>query len=172
MEKDKRLIPDYRTIGFHRKYHINSLREFISLPHNDQRQVIAYARVSTQKQKKDLILQQHRLHEYCQKNYDDYQLISDLGSGLNYNKKGLKQLIHLILSNKMKTLILNYKDRLLRFGSELIFKLCHFFNIEVIILNDNQKKSFEQEFCNDVLEVLTVFSAKLYGSRSKIHKKS
>ena len=94
-----------------------------------------------------------------------------MGSGLNYKKRGLNKLIHMILSRQIKTLVLNYKDRLLRFGSEIIFNLCRFFNVEVVILNDAQQVNFEQEFAKDVLEVLTVFSAKLYGSRSRIHHK-
>ena len=78
----------------------------------------------------------------------------------------------MILGNQIKALILNYKDRLLRFGSEIIFNLCDVFKVEVIILNEEQDQTFEQSFAQDVLEVLTVFSAKLHGSRSHKNKKS
>ena len=117
-------------------------------------------------------LQEQRLQAYCDKHYAFHVLISDLGSGLNYKKRILVKLIKIILFRQVKTLVLNYKDRLLRFGSEIIFSLCHYFNVGVVILNQEKETSFEQKFAKDVLEVLTVFSAKLYGSRSRIHHKS
>ena len=97
--------------------------------------------------------------------------IKDLGSGLNFNKKGFKQLLHLILNQQCQRLILNHKDRLLRFGSEIIFQLCHYFGIDVIILEEHDE-SFEQELVSSVLEIITVFSSKLYGKRSHKNKKT
>ena len=79
-------------------------------------------------------------------------MISDLGSGLNFNKKGLNNIIKWIVSRKIKKIILTYKDRLLRFGNEIIFKLCRIFDVEVVILNNNVIKSSEQEFSEDLLE--------------------
>ena len=98
-------------------------------------------------------------------------LISDLGSGLNYNKNGLKKLINLITSQQVNTLYLTHKDRLLRFGSELIFSLCKKFGTKVVIVNAAQCATFEQELVQDVIELMTVFSAKLYGKRSHKNKK-
>ena len=91
--------------------------------------------------------------------------IKDLGSGLNFKKKGLNQLINMILNNEISTLILNHKERLLRFGSEILFKLCDFYNIEVIILNE-EVKDFNTDLTESVIEIMTVFCAKLYGKRS------
>jgi len=172
MEEDGRLKAHHRTFGRHRRYAIEQLNSLIEQPCDDNREIVAYARVSTHKQKNDLKLQEQRLQAYCDEHYASHVLISDLGSGLNYKKRGLVKLIKMILSRQVKTLVLNYKDRLLRFGSEIIFSLCHYFNVEVVILNQDKEASFEQEFAKDVLEVLTVFSAKLYGSRSRIHHKS
>jgi predicted site-specific integrase-resolvase len=93
--------------------------------------------------------------------------MQDLGSGLNYNKKGLQQLIKRICSGAVGRLVLTNKDRLLRFGSELIFSLCETFNTEVVLINQGEQPlSFEEELAQDVLEIITVFSARLYGSRS------
>jgi predicted site-specific integrase-resolvase len=94
-----------------------------------------------------------------------------LGSGLNYKKKGLKQLLNLILTKQMKTLIVNHKDRLLIFGSELIFTLCNHFNIEVIVLEEKDL-NFDETLTHDVIELITVFCAKLYGKRSHKNKLS
>jgi predicted site-specific integrase-resolvase len=98
---------------------------------------VLYARVSSHDQKTDLLTQEAKLLDFANKSQCTHiKLISDFGSRLNYKKKGLKQLLNLILTQQMKTLIVNHKDRLLRFGSELIFTLCNHFNIEVIVLEE------------------------------------
>jgi len=86
---------------------------------------------------------------------------------MNYKKKGLHKLLNLILQRKIKRLVLTHKDRLLRFGAELIFTLCEIHQIEIILINQGADLSFEEELAQDVLEIITVFSARLYGSRSK-----
>jgi predicted site-specific integrase-resolvase len=85
---------------------------------------------------------------------------------LNYSKKGLKRLITLITNNQVERLVLTHKDRLLRFGNELVFSLCEIFGTEVVIINRTEDSTFEEDLANDVLEIITVFSARLYGSRS------
>ena len=123
-----------------------------------------------------MIAQETQLIHYAQKlpNFNPLNnniiSITDLGSGLNYKKKGLNQLISLIFSNQVNTLVLNHKDRLLRFGSELIFKLCDFFKVKVIIIEQVTDKSFEENLSSDVIELMTVFCAKLYGKRSHKNK--
>ena len=99
-----------------------------------------------------------------------YEVIEDLGSGMNYRKKGLKRLLDLIFSKKIKRLVLTHKDRLLRFGSDLIFTLCEMHNVEIVIINQGQDMSFEEELAQDVPEIITVFSARMYGARSKKNK--
>jgi predicted site-specific integrase-resolvase len=133
---------------------------------------VLYARVSSHDQKADLLTQENKLLDFANKSQlTNIKLISDLGSGLNYKKKGLKQLLNLILTQQMKTLIVNHKDRLLRFGSELIFTLCNHFNIEVIVLEEKEL-SFDETLTHDVIELMTVFCAKLYGKRSHKNKLS
>ncbi len=66
--------------------------------------------------------------------------------------------------------MLTHKDRLLRFGAELVFSLCEIQGIEIVIIHQGVQPKFEEELANDVLEIITVFSARLYGSRSKKHK--
>ena len=92
--------------------------------------------------------------------------MQDLGSGLNYHKKGLRLLIRRICSGEIGRLVISHQDRLLRFGSELVFSLCEHFGTEVIIINASEEATFEEELVSDVLEIITVFSARLYGSRS------
>ena len=109
---------------------------------------------------------------YCAEHGYKYELITDLGLGMNYYKKGLTNLINQILNNEVKRLVITHKDRLLRFGAELIFSICEAKEVEVVIINKGQEKaSFEEDLAKDVLEIITVFSARLYGSRSKKNKK-
>lgn len=89
---------------------------------------------------------------------------------MNYRKKGLIKLIKLITSYQVERLVLTHKHRLLRFGAELIFYLCEQFGTEVIIINRSADSSFEEDLAQDVLEIITVFSARLYGSRSQRNK--
>jgi predicted site-specific integrase-resolvase len=98
-------------------------------------------------------------------------MIADLGSGMNYHKKGLKRLLDRIVEDEVGRLVLTHKDRLLRFGADLIFALCQARQVEVVIINQGGDTSFEEEMANDVLEIITVFSARLHGSRSHRNQK-
>lgn len=90
---------------------------------------------------------------------------------MNYYKKGLKRLLGDIISEKIGRLVLTHKDRLLRFGAELVFSICEAKKVEVIILNEGEDSTFEEDLAKDVLEIITVFSARLYGSRSRKNQK-
>ena len=89
---------------------------------------------------------------------------------MNYHKKGLRQLLNFILEGNVGRLVITHKDRLLRFGAELVFAICEAKGVEVVILNQGEDTTFEEDLANDVLEIITVFSARLYGSRSRKNK--
>lgn len=158
-------IKSVRTNGGHRRYR---LADFVE---QKLGKTLAYARVSSQDQKHDLDRQDAVLSGYCQSNGWNYEVIRDLGSGMNYRKKGLNKLLAAILDGDVARLVITHKDRLLRFGSELIFAVCEYHDIEVIILNKKEDATFEEDLASDVLEIITVFSARLYGSRSNKNKK-
>ena len=128
---------------------------------------VGYVRVSSHDQKSDLERQHGMVEAYCAAKGWRSEIISDLGSGMNYNKPGLRRLLEMILRKQMKRLVITHKDRLLRFGSELVFALCAHQQIEVVIIHKGEQPTFEEELAKDVLEIITVFSARLYGSRSK-----
>jgi predicted site-specific integrase-resolvase len=167
-EKSKQLVPDKKTEGGTRYYDKNKLLGFKKY---GSELTIGYARVSSHDQKRDLQTQKEMLESFCASHGWTYEIIDDLGSGMNYNKKGLKRLIDLILDYHITRLVLTHKDRLLRFGAELIFTLCELRQVEVVIINKSEDTSFEEELASDVLEIITVFSARLYGSRSHKNKK-
>jgi len=162
------ITPACRTSGGTRYYDLEKLLG-LKTPENDL--TIAYARVSSHDQKQDLMRQAELLSSYCLTHGWKHEVIQDLGSGMNYYKKGLKRLLDMILEGKICRLVLTHKDRLLRFGAELIFALCQTRHVEVVIINQGDDVSFEEELAKDVLEIITVFSARLYGARSHKNKK-
>ena len=132
---------------------------------------MAYARVSSHDQKEDLERQKQVLEIYCARHGWTCEVVADLGSGMNYHKKGLKRLLNDILADRVGRLVVTHKDRLLRFGAELVFAICEAKQVEVVILNQGEDTTFEEELAQDVLEIITAFSARLYGSRSRKNQK-
>ena len=155
-EREERpgLVAPVRTLGNHRRYLVQPKGEI----------TVGYARVSCHDQKDDLPRQAERLANYASDR--PCMIIKDIGSGLNCNKPGLKKLLALLLTGTVRELILTFKDRLLRFGSELIFFICKQLGVVVTILDHPEEKSMEETFTQDVLAILTVFSARLHGARS------
>ena len=98
---------------------------------------------------------------YCEQNGYKFKIIKDIGSGINYSKKGLQELIRLICNGDIERIVISYKDRLVIFGYELI---------EIEIINSTTEESNETEMVKDVLSIITVFSSKLYGKRSHKNK--
>ena len=171
-ERQGKLAPVHRTEGGQRRYEASQLiSTHQKLLPIKSLLTVAYARVSSHDQKEDLQRQEQMLELFCTSHGWTYEIISDLGSGLNYSKKGLKRLLRKIVEGEIGRLVLTHKDRLLRFGSELVFALCEAKGIEIVIINQGEPPTFEEELANDVLEIITVFSARLYGSRSHKNKK-
>ncbi len=171
-EKEGKLLPDRRTEGNQRRYRLESIKpESVRKLSSASRKTVAYARVSSHDQKSDLERQKQVLALYCASQGWTFEVVSDLGSGMNYHKKGLKKLLNDIIGNSVGRLVITHKDRLLRFGAELIFAICEAKQVEVVILNQGEDSSFEEDLAKDVLEIISVFSARLYGSRSRKNKK-
>lgn len=169
-EASGRLMPA-RTEGGQRRYDLGELRPefFHGIP--AARKTFAYARVSSRDQQADLERQKQVLELYCASQGWTFEVIADLGSGMNYRKKGLGRLIDGILAGDVGRLVLPHKDRLLRFGAELVFAMCEAKEVEVVIINQGEDNWFEEELAEDVLDIIAVFSARLYGSRSHRNQK-
>ena len=170
-EKEGRLQPDEITPGGHRRYDLMKLRPELFRLQRSDRKTVAYARVSSHDQKEDLERQKQVLEMYCAAQGWTFEVIADLGSGMNYHKKGLKRLLNAILQDEVGRLVITHKDRLLRFGAEVVFAICEAKEVEVVILNQGEDTTFEEDLAKDVLEIITVFSARLYGSRSRKNQK-
>jgi excisionase family DNA binding protein len=160
-----------RTTGGHRRYDLDLAMCQTPIKAN-QKYTIAYCRVSTKNKTDDLDRQKQVAELFCSSKGWNYKIIEDVGSGLNYKKSGLDKLITLIESEQIDRIVLTHKDRLLRFGAEIIFKLCELHKVEIEIINkDDEKSDFQKELVEDVLSIISVFSEKLYGQRSHKNKK-
>ena len=161
-----------KTIGGHRKYNVmkyikenkkeSESKEKDNKLNNKEKLNLCYVRVSTNGQKNDLEHQK----KYMIKKYPNYEIIEDIGSGINFNRKGLRKIIKLGIEGKINKLIVVYKDRLTRFGFELIEDLIkEYSNGEIIIENEKDEKVPKDELVDDVLQILNVYTAKMNGLR-------
>ena len=176
-EKENKLIPNYRTVGNHRRYSMTKLLQItrqLPVTNNkrattvDERpQVVTYARVSGSKQREDLKRQQEQLKKYVKTHkwhlVNQYQ---DIGSGLNDNRQGLIRLIKELPIIQPTMVVCSYHDRLARFGLTLLQTICAIFGTKIIVTHESaQKKSMEEQLVKDVLAILTSFAGKLHRAR-------
>ena len=132
--------------------------------------VVGYCRVSTPSQKDDLENQVNNVKTYMIAKGYSFEMITDIGSGIDYKRQGLKKLIDKINNQEISKIVILYKDRLVGFGYELIEYLCFINNIEIEII-DHTETSKEKELTDDLIQIITVFANRLYGQRSKKTKR-
>ena len=170
-DSDGKLKPAYVTSGGHRYYSEEQVNRLIGLKLDKQEKItIGYARVSSHKQKDDLKRQVECLKMYMIAKGYSFEIIEDIGSGINYNKKGLNELINKITNREVDKIVILYKDRFLGFGFEIIENQCNKYGTKIEII-DNTEKSEEQELVEDLVQIITVFSCKLQGKRANKAKK-
>ena len=165
MHESGELIPAHITKGGTRYYSTAQLKQLNDVS-KEEKIVIGYCRVSTPSQKDDLETQISNIKTYMYAKGYQFEIITDIGSGINYKKKGLQELIKKINNQEISKVVILYKDRLMRFGYELIEYLCEINNIEIEIV-DHTEQSKEQELTDDLIQIITVFANRLYGQRSK-----
>ena len=131
--------------------------------------VVIYARVSSRDQKEDLERQVEYLKNYCSsKGYQVVKILTDISSGLNENRRGLKQLFKLVEGGEVGKVVITYRDRLTRFGFKYLEQYFNSHGVEIEVIFDEEKTP-EKELVEDLLAIVTSFAGKLYGARS--HKK-
>ena len=166
LHKQGKLIPYKISDGGTRYYLEEDVLKFMGLSNPNNRTIIGYCRVSSIKQKDDLDRQVENIKTYMYSKGYNFEIITDIGSGINYNKKGLETLIEKICNNEVEKIVVLYKDRLVRFGFELIEKICKLYNTEIEIV-DKSTTSKEDELVKDLVQIITVFSYKLQGKKAK-----
>ena len=159
-----------RTKGGHKRFLLSYiLREFgITSPENTKqtKRRICYCRVSTASQKKDLETQ----IQFFKLNYPEYEVISDVGSGINFKRKGLLSILDSSVRGDIEEVVVTNKDRLCRFGFELIERVIQSSNGKIVVL-DREETTTEKEFVDDILSIITVFSSRLYGTGDQLSRK-
>ena len=163
LERDNKLIPAYKSDAGTRYYAPSQLSYFKGTSSTGEPKLtIGYCRVSTRQQKDDLETQVSNVKAYMLSKGYQFDVITDIGSGLNYSKKGLFRIIELINNREIDRVVVLYKDCLVRFGFEVLEYLCQLNAVELEVI-DHSDKSKEEELTKDLIQIIT----NMYGSRSK-----
>jgi len=164
------LKPHHTSLNGYRYYSEEQIGQVLNVNPFKKKIVIGYCRVSSNKQKDDLERQIENVKAYLFSQGKPFEIITDIGSGINYSKKGLQSLIMRIQTNEVEKVVVLYKDRLVRFGFELIEYVAGLNNCTIEII-DQTKKTEEQELVEDMIQIITVFACRLQGKRAHKAKK-
>jgi putative resolvase len=167
--EEKGWLDTIRTPGGKRLYNVQKYLD--NLDPDKAKEIIikvkiCYCRVSTNGQKDDL----ERQVAYMKEKYPDYEIITDVGSGINFKRKGLQKIIDYAIKGILGELVIAYKDRLCRIGYDLIEHILYTYSGTTITIENDVSESINEEIANDLLSIVTVYSAKVNGRRSYAKK--
>ena len=170
-DKEGKLKPSYTKSNGYRYYSEEDVLSYTKeRDRKKEKKLIGYVRVSSKKQEDDLLRQKENLEKYLIGTNQEYEIISDIGSGINYSKPGLRKLIEKINKKEVDEIVVLYKDRLLRYGFELVEYFAALNNVKIIVL-DKINKTEDEELVEDLVQIITVFSSKIQGKRKSKTKK-
>lgn len=153
-----------RTVGGRRRVPEGEIKRILGL--GEDRTVVGHARVSSSTQKDDLERQKQLILTYArEKGCGEVQVLSDVGSGLNENRKNFLKLLDMVFERRVSKVILAYEDRLTRFGLETLRRVFSVFGTEIEVIN-HEEKTPEEELVEDLITIVSHFAGKLYGMRS------
>jgi putative resolvase len=158
----------YKTAGGHRRYDLDDIETFLgitSVPKSTQRNIFIYCRVSTKKQEQsgNLERQKERLIKYCnERQYNIIDIFQEVASGLNDKRRELTKMFRRLA--EVDTVIVEYPDRLARFGFNYLNEFSKSFNVAVEVIEEKSKLEPDEEMVNDLISVVTCFSARMYGA--------
>lgn len=170
MHRKGELVPAKISPGGTRYYSDEQIKEYMGVKTVSKRIVIGYARVSSRKQQDDLDRQIENLKTYMYAKGYSFEMITDIGSSINYSKKGLTKLLERIQKGEVSKVVILYKDRLVRFGFELLETVCKLNDCEIEIV-DNTPKTNKEELVTELVNIVNVFGSELKGEQSKLIKK-
>jgi predicted site-specific integrase-resolvase len=150
-------------------YDTNEIDKILGNEQQEERKKLCYARVSSTKQKEDL---QRQVNELRQQ-YPTHQIIQDIGSGINWQRKAFNKLLHQICEGSISEIVVMHKDRLCRFAFELLQQICTKFQTKLLVHSENEDayQSAEEEFSKDLLSTINVFLARNNGKRASKNKR-
>ena len=175
-ERDgKNPIPVHRTQGNQRRYLAKDVKQYLGLAssptsNKSNKKTIIYARVSSHEQKADLATQIGLLSLYASSQGFQYEVLSEILSGLNFNRPKFNQLLRMIKNDEVERVVVSHKDRLMRFGYEMFESICQMHHVQIVVL-DQSNQELEKELLEDFISLITSFSEKIYGKRSHKNKK-
>jgi len=166
---NKGKITSVRSIGNQRRIPLSEVERLQGC--TKRTIILAYCRCSTHKQKDNLERQVGRVLEYASTTGLTAELYKDIGSGLNENRKQFKKMLKRLPANDVHTVLVEYRDRLSRYGFGTFESYCNSLGIQVVVIEQRESKEFEQEFSEDIVALIASFSARLYGRRGGRKKK-
>ena len=169
-DKENKLKPTYVKSNGYRYYSEESILSYTQERKTKKElKVIGYVRVSSKKQKDDLERQKENIEKYLKEKYKNYEIIEDIGSGINYNKPGLEKLIEKINKKEVDIITVLYKDRLLRFGFELVEYFASLNNVKIEVL-DKTDKTQDEELVETLKEIIDDTKDKIKGENKNIKR--
>ena len=136
------------------------------------RKIVSYSRVSTQNQKEQLKEQTQRIYDSCiSRGIKLDKQIEDIKSGMSQDRPGFQELIRMVVKNEVELVVIENKDRLIRFGYSTIESIFKYFGTNILVLNDTiENKTYEQELTEDLISIIHYFTTKSYSHRRKLNK--
>ncbi len=164
-------VKSFKTTGKHRRFRQDDLDAYMGVEKEKQEKLtVIYARCSTAKQKENLERQKDRLRKHAETKGYKYVLIDEIASGINEKRNGIHKLIKMCFEGKVERVLIEYKDRLARFGYEYLDAI--FSNLEITVeIMEVKDKKYEEELAEDIMKILTCYSARYYGARGGRKKK-
>lgn len=164
-----KLHPHHTSSNGYRYYSREQLNQVLNIKPNIDKIVIGYCRVSSNKQKDDLEKQIENMKLYLNAQGKPYEIISDIGSGINYKKKGLQDLIKRISQNQVEKVVVMHKDKLTRFGFDLIEYVAslHHCDIEIV---DNTERTNQEELVEDLVQLICKLQGKTSNKTKQLVK--
>ena len=154
-------------------YDDNSVYALIGNKQNKRnKKIISYSRVSTQNQKEQLKEQTQRIYDSCiSRGIKLDKQLEDIKSGMSEDRPGFQELIRMVVKNEVELVVVENKDRLIRFGYTIIESIFKYFGTNILVLNDTiENKTYEQELTEDLISIIHYFTMKSYSHRRKLNK--
>jgi predicted site-specific integrase-resolvase len=167
------LIKFIKINKYHYEYNDEDVYKIIGIKKDKRsRKIVSYSRVSTGIQKSQLDDQSNRIYEYSiSKGLNLDEQYKDIKSGMNFERKSFQELIENVIKGNIELVIVENKDRLVRFGFELIELIFRYFGAKILVINDTiSNKNYQQELTEDLVSIIHYFSMKMYSHRRKLNK--
>ena len=158
-------ITTVRSPGRHRLVPQTEVDRLLGASAKHRSVTLTYCRVSTHEQKDNLERQTGRVLDYCASQKWSCEVYKDIGSGLNDRRRCLKKMMARLSDPDVARIVVEYRDRLARYGFEMFCNYCTMLGVDVVVIEESEPKEFEQEFAEDVIALVTSYAARLHGRR-------